>query len=84
MGGVDVRDQVSLYTPGCPGTQSVDQASLQLRNLPASDSQVLRLKACTTTAQSFSVLEETFFSSPVIYFLVSLRDLFISPSYGWN
>jgi hypothetical protein len=29
---------------------SVDQAGLELRNLPASASQVLGLKACTTTA----------------------------------
>ena len=32
-------------------THSVDQAGLKLRNLPASASQVLELKACTTTAQ---------------------------------
>jgi hypothetical protein len=33
-------------SPGCPGTHSVDQAGLGLRNLPASASQVLGLKAC--------------------------------------
>jgi hypothetical protein len=43
------QDRVSLYSPGCPGTHSVDQAGLELRNLPASASQVLGLKACTTT-----------------------------------
>ena len=43
------RDRVSLYSPGCPGTLFVDQAALELRNLPAFASQVLRLKACTTT-----------------------------------
>jgi hypothetical protein len=32
------RDRVSLYSPGCPGTRSVDQAGLELRNLPASAS----------------------------------------------
>ncbi|GAB1285850.1 Fer-1-like protein 4 [Apodemus speciosus] len=42
---------VSLYSPGCPGTHSVDQAGLKLRNPPASASQVLGLKACATTAQ---------------------------------
>jgi hypothetical protein len=42
------RDRVSLYSPGCPGTHSVDQAGLELRNLPASASQMLQLKACTT------------------------------------
>ena len=35
------RDRVSLYSPGCPGTHSVDQAVLGLRNSPASASQVL-------------------------------------------
>jgi hypothetical protein len=44
------RDRVSLYSPGCPETHSVDQAGLELRNSPASASQVLGLKACTTTA----------------------------------
>jgi hypothetical protein len=42
------RDRVSLYLPGCPGTHSVDQAGLKLRNPPASASQVLGLKAWTT------------------------------------
>ena len=40
-----------LYNLGCPGTHSVDQAGLELRNLPDSASQVLGLKACTTTAR---------------------------------
>jgi hypothetical protein len=34
------RDRVSLCSPGCPGTHFVDQAGLELRNLPASASQV--------------------------------------------
>jgi hypothetical protein len=42
------RDKVSLYSLGCPGTHFVDQAGLELRNLPASASQVLGLKACAT------------------------------------
>jgi hypothetical protein len=46
------RDRVSLYSPGCPGTHFVDQAGLELRNPPASASQVLGLKACVTTAGS--------------------------------
>ena len=45
------RDRVSLCRPGCPGTHFVDQASLELRNPPASASQVLGLKACATTAR---------------------------------
>jgi hypothetical protein len=34
--------------PGCPGTHSVDQAGLEFRNLPASASRMLGLKAGTT------------------------------------
>jgi hypothetical protein len=44
-------DRVSLCSPGCPGTHSVDQAGLELRNPPAYASRVLGLKACTTTAR---------------------------------
>ena len=44
------QDRVSLYSSGCPGAHSVDQASLKLRNLPASASQMLGLQACATTA----------------------------------
>jgi hypothetical protein len=44
------RDRVSLCSLGCPGTHSVDQAGLKLRNPPASASLVLGLKACATTA----------------------------------
>jgi hypothetical protein len=44
------RDRVSLCSPGCPGTHFVDQDGLELRNLPASASQVLGLKACATNA----------------------------------
>jgi hypothetical protein len=47
------RDRVSLCSPGCPGTHSVDQTGLELRNPPTSASQVLGLKACTTTAWHF-------------------------------
>jgi hypothetical protein len=42
------RYRISLYSPGCPGTHSVDQAGLKLRNPPASVSQVLGLKVCAT------------------------------------
>jgi hypothetical protein len=46
------RDRVSLYSSGCPGTHSVDQAGLELRNLLASASQVLGLKACPPSDRS--------------------------------
>ena len=49
------RDQVSLCSPGCPGTHFIDQAGLELRNTPASASQVLGLKACATTARPIAV-----------------------------
>jgi hypothetical protein len=42
-------ERVFLCSSGCPGTHSVDQAGLKLGNSPASASQVLGLKACTTT-----------------------------------
>jgi hypothetical protein len=42
------QDRVSLYSPGCPGTHSVDQVGLKLRNLSASASRVLGLKARAT------------------------------------
>jgi hypothetical protein len=59
------QDRVSLYSPDCPGIHSVDQAGLELRNLPASVSQVLGLKACATTAQIFFFLIYLiFFYSP--------------------
>jgi hypothetical protein len=48
--GLVFPDRISLCSPGCLASHSVDQAGLELRNLPASASQVLGLKACTTTA----------------------------------
>jgi hypothetical protein len=55
------QDRVSLYSPSCPGTHFGDQAGLELRNPPASASQVLGLKACATTTQRvlLFLLEET-------------------------
>jgi hypothetical protein len=44
-----LQDRVSLCSPGCPGTHFLHQAGLELRNPPASASQVLGLQACTTT-----------------------------------
>jgi hypothetical protein len=45
------RDRVSLCSPGCPGTHFVDQAGPEIRNPPASASQVLGLKVCATTVR---------------------------------
>jgi hypothetical protein len=61
--GVGVRDTVSPCSPGCPGTHFVDQAGLELRNLPASASQVLGLKACATTAHYIFLYAIFFLSS---------------------
>jgi hypothetical protein len=55
VGGV--RDRVSLCIPGYPRTHFVDQAGLELRNPPASASQVLGSKACATTSQLFLILK---------------------------
>jgi hypothetical protein len=46
-------------SPGCPGTHFVDQAGLELRNLPASASQVLGLKACATTNAQLLIILKT-------------------------
>lgn len=55
-----LRDRVSLSSPGCPGSHSVDEAGFQLTRLPA---WVLGLKAYATTAWSvglsFRVLSVT-------------------------
>jgi hypothetical protein len=41
-------DRVSLYSPGWPGTHFVDQAGLELRNPPASASQLLAILSFVT------------------------------------
>jgi hypothetical protein len=48
-----------LYSPGCPGTHFVDQAGLELRNLPASASRVLGLKACATMPGYYMVFDKS-------------------------
>ena len=63
-------DRVSLCSPGYPGTQSVDQAGLKLRNPPASASPVLGLKACATTAQQVTfILRDTIMSTFSLIFI---------------
>jgi hypothetical protein len=42
------QGRVSLCNPGCPGTPSVNQASLKIKDPPASASRVLGLKICAT------------------------------------
>jgi hypothetical protein len=55
------QDRVFLYSPGCPGTHSVDQVGLELRNPLASLSQVLVLKACASTAWLSSRILDGYF-----------------------
>ena len=54
---------LSLCSPGCPETYSVDQSALKLRNPPASAFQVLGLKAYATM--------------PTLVFRLLFNDIFI-------
>jgi hypothetical protein len=55
--------RISLCSPGCPGTHSVDQDGLELRNPPASASRVLGLKVrATTSPASLGFLVLLYFS----------------------
>jgi hypothetical protein len=71
------RDRISLCSPGCPGTHSVDQAGLKLRNPPASASQVLGLKACATTPGCISFYKH-------LNFKVGLFQLFFPRNSRWS
>jgi hypothetical protein len=62
-----VCNRVFLYSPGCPGIHFVDQAGLELRNTPASASQMLGLKACVTTPSKIS-----YFSTSNLYLFLYL------------
>ena len=44
------QDRVSPCSPDCPETHSVDQAGKELRDPPASASQVLEGKVCSSTS----------------------------------
>jgi hypothetical protein len=83
------QDKVSLCSPGCPGTHSVDKASLELRNPPASASQVLGLKACATTM--FCSLGLHIFCGPFglgaslsIFFFVAIASKIVFLISFWN
>jgi hypothetical protein len=71
------RDKVSLCSPGCPETHFVDQAGLELRNLPASASRVLGLKACATTPGENPFLT---LISPTVYTHQQSRNLILLQS----
>jgi hypothetical protein len=55
-------------SPGCPGTYSVDQAGLELRNPPAFASRVLGLKACNTIARFTFLFCQSFSGSQKLLF----------------
>jgi hypothetical protein len=82
------QDRVSLYSPGCPRTHFVDQAGLELRNLPASASRVLGSKACATTPSTQVHPLKNFF----FFFFLATRQMHVQRllSYqlvftvGWN
>jgi hypothetical protein len=72
--GGGVRDRVSLYSPGCPGTHFVDQAGLELRNPPASASQVLglnRAPPCPAQGVFLISLHYTFWGRVLLNFPVA-------------
>jgi hypothetical protein len=68
-------------SPGCPGTHSVDQAGLKLRNPSASASQVLGLKARTTTAWLELILNPGTLLKLLIRFKNSLVEFLVSLNY---
>jgi hypothetical protein len=76
------QDSISLCSPGCPGTHIVDQSGLELRNLPASASQVLGLKACATTTRLPLDVHRHFEEVPLALFeaepLTNLKLTFLS------
>jgi hypothetical protein len=49
-------DRVSLCSPGCPGTHSVDHTGFELRNPPASVSRMLGLKTCATNTHQTKLI----------------------------
>jgi hypothetical protein len=84
------RDMVSLYSPGCPRTHFVDQAGLELRNLPASASRAPPHSAFfifllfnifhTTYLGHILSLFLLFPDPPVFLYLPNSHSLSLSPS----
>jgi hypothetical protein len=60
LGGGEFETGFLCIALGCPKTHFVDQAGLEIRNLPASASQVLGLKACTTMPGFMVFLKKLF------------------------
>lgn len=53
------QNRVLLYSPACPGTQSVNQSDLELRDTLVSASYMLVSKACISMLGSLSILAPT-------------------------
>jgi hypothetical protein len=56
------RDRASLCSPGCPGTHFVDQAGLELRNLPASGTAIFKTPRLVEFYSSHSCPDDTWLS----------------------
>jgi hypothetical protein len=69
-----------LYSPGCPGTHFVDQVGLELRNPPASASQVLGLKACATTPGYMGSFMVQTLPHKLLYVITGIPRIMISES----
>jgi hypothetical protein len=67
--------QITLCSPGCPGTHSVDQVGLELRDQPASASQVLGLKGAPPLTGFFFFLMQ-FYGFYFIKFFPFLKNYF--------
>ena len=57
FGFLVLGDRVSLCSPGCPRTHSVDQAGLELRNSPASSSFNFSYGKCSSKIKKLGSLK---------------------------
>jgi hypothetical protein len=62
-----------IDSPGCPGIHFVDQAGLELKNLPASASRVLGLKACATNLAQANSYEGNYLAGAGLDFRSSVH-----------
>ena len=64
-----VLGRVSLCNSSCPKTLSIEQAGIELKNPPASISQVLELNMCTTTALWLNISYGVRLDLELVFFL---------------
>jgi hypothetical protein len=67
------QDRVSLHSPGCPGTHSVDQAGLELRDPLASASQVAGIKGMHHHCPATCILISSIIPKIILYLSVIFR-----------